>query len=83
MLERLPAKVTFQNIQYHLYVLEKIEEGLRAVGEGRVVSQKEAERQMDKWIEELSGRTPRSRTLRRSRNPSPGTLRVARRTLSA
>jgi predicted transcriptional regulator len=49
MLEKLPDNVSFEEIQYHIYVQEKIEHGLNEVREGRVVSQEEAEKRMAKW----------------------------------
>ena len=49
MLEKLPDNVSFEEIQYHIYVQEKIEHGLNGVREGRVVSQEEAEKRMAKW----------------------------------
>ncbi len=49
MLEKLPDNASFEEIQYHIYVQEKIEHGLNEVREGRVVSQEEAEKRMAKW----------------------------------
>lgn len=50
MLESLPNDA-FEDIQYHIYVQEKIKKGLLDVKEGRVFSQKEAESRMsrDLW----------------------------------
>jgi predicted transcriptional regulator len=50
MLEKLPDNASFEEIQYHIYVQEKIEHGLNEVREGRVVSQEEAEKRMAKWL---------------------------------
>ncbi len=50
MLEKLPDNASFEEIQYHIYVQEKIEHGLNEVREGRVVSQEEAEKRMAKWF---------------------------------
>lgn len=50
MLDRIPSASTFEDIQYHIYVREKIENGLRDVREGRVLSQKEAEKRLSKWL---------------------------------
>ncbi len=52
LLDELPDDASFEDIQYHIYVREKIEMGRRAVREGRVVDQVEAEREMSKWIGE-------------------------------
>jgi len=50
MLEKLPNNSTFEDIQYHIYVREKIERGLKDIQEGRVLSQKEAEKRLSKWL---------------------------------
>ena len=50
LLEELPDETTFEEIQYHIYVRQKIERGLQDVKEGRVLSQKEVERRMSKWL---------------------------------
>ncbi len=46
MLEQLPDDVSFEDIQYHIYVREKIERGLKDIDEGRVLSQEEIEERM-------------------------------------
>jgi cell division protein FtsX len=46
MLDRLPDDSSFEDIQYHIYVREKIERGLKDVAEGRVLSQEDVERRM-------------------------------------
>lgn len=51
LLERLPDDCALEDIQYHLYVLQKIERGLKDAVEGRVYTQEEVERMMAKWIE--------------------------------
>lgn len=51
LLDRLPDEASFEEIQYHIYVREKIERGLKDVEEGRVLSQQEVERRMSKWLE--------------------------------
>jgi hypothetical protein len=49
MLEALPENSTFEDIQYHLYVLEKVRRGLeRAETEG-AVSQEDAKARLGKW----------------------------------
>ncbi len=37
IIEKLPDDCSLEDIQYHLYVLQKIENGLRDVEEGRVI----------------------------------------------
>ncbi len=50
LLDRIPDDATFEDIQYHIYVREKIEKGLKDVREGRVISQEEVEKRMSKWL---------------------------------
>ena len=52
ILDKVPDDATLEDIQYHIYVREKIERGLKDVAEGRVISQEEAERRMRKWTGE-------------------------------
>jgi len=54
----LPDDCTLEDIQYHLYVRAKVEKGIRAIDEGRVVSQEEAEKKVREWVKS-SGRTQR------------------------
>jgi predicted transcriptional regulator len=51
LLESLPDDCALEDIQYHLYVLQKIESGLKDTDEGRVYTQEEVERIMAKWLE--------------------------------
>ncbi len=48
-IQALPDDCTLQDIQYHLYVREKVLRGLAAIEEGRVVSQAEAEQRIKEW----------------------------------
>lgn len=50
MLERLPDDASFEDIQYHIYVREKIERGLKDIQEGNVLSQEDIEERMSKWL---------------------------------
>lgn len=50
LLNRLPENCTLEDIQYHLYVVEKINKGLaRAESEG-TLTQEEVERKFNTWI---------------------------------
>jgi predicted transcriptional regulator len=51
VLDALPDETTLEDIQYHLFVLQKIERGRQDVAAGRVVSQDEVERRMARWLE--------------------------------
>jgi hypothetical protein len=50
LLEQLPDDVSFEDIQYHIYVRQKLERGLKDLEEGRVLSQYEVERRMAQAI---------------------------------
>ncbi|WP_308755253.1 hypothetical protein [Candidatus Hakubella thermalkaliphila] len=50
MLDQIFDDASFEDIQYHIYVREKIERGLKDIKEGRVLSQEEVERRMSKWL---------------------------------
>ena len=47
--QALPDDATFDDIEYHLYVRARVEEGLRAADEGRVVPHEEVKRRMAEW----------------------------------
>jgi len=50
LLERLPESSSLEDVQYHLYVIEKIRRGLvRAEIEG-TLSQEQAEERLGKWL---------------------------------
>jgi predicted transcriptional regulator len=51
LLERLPDDCTIEDVQYHLYVLDKIDRGLADVEAGRTISHEEVARRLrDKWL---------------------------------
>ncbi len=50
LLEKLPEDATYEDIQYHLYVLEKVKRGLeRAESEG-VIAHQDAKGRLGKWL---------------------------------
>jgi hypothetical protein len=49
MLNRLPEGSTYEDIQYHLYVLEKIRRGVERAEREGAVTQAEAEARLNKW----------------------------------
>lgn len=51
ILDQLPDDASLEDVQYHIYVCQKIERGLKDVREGRVVSQTEARQRMSKWLD--------------------------------
>jgi len=50
ILEKLPDDVSYEDIQYHIYVRQKIDKGLKDIEEGRVLDPEEVERRMAKWL---------------------------------
>lgn len=55
LVDRLPDEATLEDVQYHLYVLQKIHRGMRDVAEGRTSSQDEVEARMRQWLESSDG----------------------------
>ena len=51
LLERLPDTSTLEDIQYHLYVLEKIKRGRADVAQGRAYTAEEARTKLGKWLQ--------------------------------
>jgi predicted transcriptional regulator len=52
LLERLPDNCSIEDIQYHLFVLDKIQAGLEDAREKGTISQEEAESRLSKWLSE-------------------------------
>ena len=50
ILENLPEEASLEDIQYHIYVRQKIEQGLEDVAAGRVVSHEEVQRRLARWL---------------------------------
>lgn len=49
LLKELPDNSTFEEIQYHLFVRQKIQRGIEDIEDGRIYSQEDMERRMEKW----------------------------------
>ncbi len=50
LLKDLPDTSTLEEIQYHLYVRQKVQRGIQDVEEGRIYTQEEVEKRMEKWV---------------------------------
>jgi hypothetical protein len=50
LLNRLPEDCSLEDIQYHLYVIEKVHQGLEAADTQGSVSQEEVEQRLGKWL---------------------------------
>ncbi len=51
LLNRLPDNCSLEDVQYHLYILQKVDRGLKDAEEGKVHTQEEVEKRMEKWVE--------------------------------
>jgi hypothetical protein len=49
LLDKLPDDCSLEDVQYHLYVLEKIHRGIERAGKEGTLSQDEVERKFSKW----------------------------------
>ena len=51
LLEKLPDDASLNDIQYHIYVRQKIERGLEAIRQGNVIPHEEIVKRMARWLE--------------------------------
>jgi predicted transcriptional regulator len=51
LLEGLPDDASLEDIQYHIYVRQKVQKGLNAAREGRTLTHQEVVRRRSRWIE--------------------------------
>jgi len=49
LLTKLPDDCSLEDIQYHLYVIEKVTNGLEAADTQGTMSQEEVEQRLSKW----------------------------------
>jgi predicted transcriptional regulator len=49
VLDRLPDDCTIEDVQYHLYVADKLRRRLEQADAGQAVPHAEAEKRLDKW----------------------------------
>jgi len=49
LLEELPADATYEDIQYHIYVQQKIDAGLDAADRGDFISDEEIAQRIGRW----------------------------------
>jgi hypothetical protein len=50
LLSKLPDDCSLEDIQYHLYVIEKVNHGLEAADPHCTISQEEVEQRLHKWL---------------------------------
>ncbi len=52
MLESLPDDASLEDIQYHLYVLEKVKRGVERADREGVIEHREVKTRLGKWLED-------------------------------
>ena len=50
LIARLPENASIEDVQYHLYVVEKVRNGLDAARTEGTLTQDQAEKQLGKWL---------------------------------
>jgi hypothetical protein len=50
LLRKLPDDASYEDIQYHLYVLEKVRRGLERADSEGALSHEEAKARLGKWL---------------------------------
>ena len=51
LLESLPDDASLEDIQYHIYVRQKVQNGLDAAREGRTLTHEDVVRRMSRWLD--------------------------------
>ena len=51
MLDALPDDATWEDVQYSIYIRERIERGRREADEQKIVEQDEIELRMKRWLD--------------------------------
>ena len=51
MLDTLPDDATWEDVQYSIYIRERIERGRREADEQKIVEQDEIELRMKRWLD--------------------------------
>ena len=52
LLHKLPDDCSLEDVQYHLYVLDKVNRGLEDARENGTLSQEEVEKRLNRWLTE-------------------------------
>lgn len=50
LLDSLPDDCSLQDVQYHLYIVEKIRSGIAKAEQDGTLSQKDVEKKLARWI---------------------------------
>jgi hypothetical protein len=55
LLQRLPEDCTLEDVQYHLYVMEKVQRGIKRAEKEGVIAHEDVEKRLGKWISKQHG----------------------------
>jgi predicted transcriptional regulator len=50
LVKKLPADCTLEDVQYQLYVRQKIDRSMQAAASGRVTSHEQVKKRLSKWL---------------------------------
>lgn len=50
LIERLPADATIEDVQYQLYVIDKVRKGLESIDGDGGLTQEQVEERLSKWL---------------------------------
>lgn len=50
LIKELPGEATYEDIQYHIYVRQKIQRGLETLKRGETLTQEEFDKRLAKWL---------------------------------
>lgn len=50
LLERLPMDASIEDVQYHIYVIDKVRQGLESIETDGGLSQEQVEARLEKWL---------------------------------
>jgi hypothetical protein len=50
LLERLPNDASIEDIQYHLYVMDKVQKGIGSIEQEGGLTQEQVEERLSKWL---------------------------------
>jgi len=50
IIEKLPNECSMEEIQYHLYVIDKVHNGFTQIDNGEFLSHEEAKGKLSKWL---------------------------------
>ncbi len=50
LIKKLKDDITYEEIMYELYFLQKIEDGMKDVENGRTISHEEVKKELGKWL---------------------------------